>query len=155
MKTKKSQRILSVIIFLIVFSLFILKPFEREEIAIIDLMEEEVNLKTDEVIGMDIKKIQSTHNTVSVTGTKSEYLLNTLKITKVKKSYKNKVDLSDNYILKINDGEYMNDTNSKGLMIKYHSGKTYILLMDTEDTILYEATTNSLFNEVDENYRGL
>lgn len=154
MKTKISQRILSVIICLIVFFLVISNPFEREEIAIIDLLEEEYNLKTDEVIRMQIDKMHTTSDTVSVTDTKSEDILNTLKMTKVKKSYKNKVDLLGNYLLTIYDADYIYD-NGKTIMIKYHSGKTYIVLHVADDTILFEATTNSLFNEVDEAYRGL
>ena len=153
MKAKQSSKLWSFILVLLILGVsyfFFMK--DDQPFSIIDLMEKKADLNTEEVTGITLKKVDTESNTTHLTASDSEKLIEYLDGTIIKKS-KEKIDQIEgmDYMLMLYTDEHaVNYGDSKRLLLKNASGKTYIQLIGTDHYTTYEADYNGAYELIKE-----
>lgn len=121
--------------------------------TIIDVMEKEVGLVTNDVTEIYLTKVSSEGNNYTLTGTDIDKMMVYLNTTYIEKS-KRKIHTIDspkyNIVLYTDESPYYFGRPSKQFMIKQDSDKTYFQLFgeDVEKIITYETEDNDLYDLV-------
>ena len=156
MKAKQTSKIRSfilVVLILGVSAFFFMNPFKDDQpFSIIDLMERKADLNTEEVTGIVLKKADTESNTTRLTASESEKLIQYLDGTIIKKS-KEKIEQIEgmDYMLVLYTDEHAVDYgNSKRLLLKNASGKTYIQLIGIDEYATYEADYNGAYDLIND-----
>ncbi|TGN33320.1 MULTISPECIES: hypothetical protein [unclassified Lysinibacillus] len=150
------KRILSTVVFLILWTGFIYLFAIKEPISILDLLEAKGNWKddsvlvTEDILSAQLVNVVSDPQHILIEGTKLETLFGYLALTDIKKS-KERLEAIDStaYIISFDTEQTINAINgTKKMLFKQHDGKTVISLLgvnpskkhyyyETEDTSFY------------------
>ena len=150
-KVSKTKALLGGILFVVVFNFINFLTSDDKLFTIIDVMEKEVGLVTNDVTEINLTEVSSEAKNYTLTGTDIDKMMVYLNTTYIKKS-KREIHTIDStkYNIVLYTDEYTEYKLSKRFMIKQDSGKTYFQLFgkDVKKIITYETEDNDLYDLV-------
>lgn len=154
MNNKKRKRIISSVISIAIMLcaiILFMNPFKNDQpFSIIDVMEDELALQTDEVTAIGLKRATSDSKSIKLKDTDIDDVITYLDSTIIEKSktYIQNVDGAVYMLILYTDEHAIDYGSSKRLLLKNNSGKTYIQLIETDKSLTYETDDNGLYNLV-------